>query len=63
MDSDIISAITTVGFPIVCCLIVMYFCKYVFDKYREDINGLRESLDNNTHVISELTKTLEKDHD
>lgn len=63
MDSDVVSAISTIGFPIVCCLIVMYFCKYVFDKYREDINGLRESLDNNTHVISELTKTLERDHD
>ena len=61
MNSDIITAITTVGFPIVCWLIVMYFCKYVFDKYREDINGLRESLDNNTQVMHGLLEKLNND--
>lgn len=61
MTGDVINAITTVGFPIVCCLIVMYFCKYVFDKYREDINGLRESLDNNTQVMHDLLDKLNND--
>lgn len=61
MNGDVMTAITTVGFPIVCCLIVMYFCKYVFDKYREDINGLRQSLDNNTTVMRSLLDKLDND--
>lgn len=48
----IISAISTVGFPIVCVIIM-------FKVYREDLGKLQESINNNTLVIQKLLDKLE----
>lgn len=56
--SDLVSLISTMGFPIVACLGMAYFFKYVFDKNREDINSLRDVLNNNTLVIQRLVDFL-----
>lgn len=49
--NSIISIISSVGFPIVCCIIM-------FKIYREDLRKMQESIDNNTMVIHELLQTL-----
>lgn len=48
----IISAVSTVGFPIVCVIIM-------FKVYREDLGKLQESINNNTLVIQKLLDKLE----
>ena len=50
--SAIISAVATVGFPIVCVIIM-------FKVYREDLGKLQESINNNTLVIQKLLDKLD----
>ena len=47
MNSDVINGISSVGFPIVACLLLFYFNKVEIEK-------LKESLDNNTKVLEAL---------
>lgn len=69
--NDIISMISSFGFPVVACIGLAYFFKYVFDKNREDINrindiyrdelnGLKDALNNNTLVINRLVDYLKE---
>lgn len=68
----IISAISTIGFPIVCCLVLGWYVKYITDKNREEINKLNEqhkaemtdvtqAINNNTLVMQKLIDSLGKD--
>ena len=40
--SNIVQAISTVGFPIVCCLVMGWYVKYQTDKNRQDMLTLIE---------------------
>lgn len=51
---DIIGAITTVGFPIVICLILLWFIKYLLDNHREESKEFTEALNKNTLVLQQL---------
>lgn len=53
---QIISLISTVGFPIVMCLM---FFKYM----RDDINKLSETVNNNTLVIQKLLDKMDGESD
>jgi hypothetical protein len=66
----ILQAITTVGFPIVCCGAMMYYCKYITDRNREDIQKLNEqhkeemsdvttAINNNTLALQKLSDLIE----
>lgn len=68
--NSFIQAVTTVGFPIVCCGAMMWYVKYDTDKNREDVMALNEmhkqevsevtkALNNNTLVIQKLVDRLE----
>jgi len=50
---DILSAITTVGFPIVMCLILMYYNKDQAEKYDERVLQF-------TNTISSMNTTLKR---
>lgn len=54
--NDILNAITTVGFPIVVCLIVMIYVKYIIDKNSEQIKEI--TAEHKTEV-AEMTKAIE----
>lgn len=70
MDANVIlQAITTVGFPIVCCGAMMYYVKYSNDRNREDIqklnsdhkeemNQITQALNNNTIALQKLCDKL-----
>lgn len=47
IDNQITGAITSVGFPIVCCLLLFYFNKVEIEK-------LRETIEQNTKVLEQL---------
>lgn len=56
--SAIVQAISTVGFPIVMCLLFMYYIKYINDQHKDEIDKLSESLNNNTLVMQKLLDKL-----
>lgn len=66
---DIVQAIGTVGFPIVCCLLLGYYVKYMTDKnaasiqtiteqHRTEMNAVVAALNNNTLALTELKTSL-----
>lgn len=70
----VINAITTVGFPIVCCGVLMYYQKYTRDKdseqlkqlsvsHTEEIKTMAEALNNNTIVLQKLCDRLDSEVD
>ena len=59
MDGQvIINAISTVGFPIVMCLILLYIVEKRNEEHKEEMAKITESLNNNTLVIQHLTDTI-----
>ena len=67
--SEILKAITTVGFPIAMCVAMGYYVKYITDKNRDEINKLNEkhceeikqiteALNNNTLALQHICDTL-----
>lgn len=71
---EIVQIISTLGFPIACCIIMAYFYKYITDKDREERRELNEmhnaemkevtaALNNNTLALQKLCDRLDKDED
>lgn len=58
---DLLTAISTVGFPIVLALGLLYVVLMIFKAYREDVDKLKEALNNNTLVLQKLIDKLDKD--
>lgn len=57
--SDVLNAISTVGFPIVMCLLLLYVLYKQNEEHKEEMNKMNESLANNTLAIQHLTDILE----
>lgn len=69
---NIISMVSSVGFPIAMCFIMGYYLKYTHDDHREDIkrlqeqhteemNAITEAVNNNTLVIQRLLDNIGDD--
>lgn len=65
-----LQAVTTVGFPIVCCGALMYYIKYTRDKdtemiadimarHNEEVNTMSTALSDNTLVLQKLCDRLD----
>lgn len=52
---DVITAISTVGFPIVMCLIIMYYWN---NQYSKTISELKGTISRLTDVVADNTKAL-----
>lgn len=57
--NTIISSISSIGFPIVCCLIMFKNNQTLQDTHKEEIDKLREVIDNNTLTITKLYERME----
>ena len=68
------SAIGQYAFPIVACVVMGWYVKYIQDNYRKDISDISsrhkeemdkvtEALNNNTIAIQRLTDFIEKNAD
>ena len=68
----LLDAVSVVGFPIVMCLVFMYYVKYLTDKnseqidriteqHREETKELTKAVENNTLVITQLLDRMGKD--
>ena len=58
--NEIITAISTVGFPIVACVYMTYVNKQQTDAHKEEMNKVTEALTDLKIVITELRDTLTK---
>ena len=58
-SSDVLNAVSTVGFPIVMCLLLLYVLYKQNEEHKEEMNKMNESLANNTLAIQRLTDILE----
>lgn len=54
----IVSIISTVGFPIACCIYLVYNQNKAEERHKEEVDKLRESLDNNTKVMNKICMIL-----
>lgn len=73
MDAQfILQAVTSVGFPIVCCSAMMWYVKYTTDRNREDVEKLNQmhrdemldvtqAVNNNTLALQKLCDKLDSD--
>ena len=68
--NDVLTAVQTVGFPIVCCIVLGYYVKYMTDKnkdeidkinelHREEMKSLAEALNNNTIALTRLCEKMD----
>lgn len=66
------NAVTTLGFPIVCCAVMAWYVKYITDKNREEIAKLNEqhkqemaqvttAINNNTLALQRLCDLMGAD--
>lgn len=56
--NSIVSIISTVGFPIACCIYLVYNQNKAEERHKEEVDKLRESLDNNTKVMNKICMIL-----
>lgn len=72
MSPEVITMISSVGFPIVACIAMGLYVKYITDKNREDVLALNkehkdemqkvtEALNNNTLALQQLSDYLRKE--
>ena len=61
---NIATLISTLGFPIVACVALGWFCKYMIDKNNESINRMFEMYDrqneSNRQAIADCTKAIDR---
>lgn len=59
MDGNaVIQAISTVGFPIVMCLLLVYVVYKMNEQHKEEMTKMNDALNNNTLAIQHLTDLL-----
>lgn len=56
--NDIIQAISTVGFPIVMCVIMIYLNEKQDTRHREEVDKMTEAVNNNTVVIQQILEHM-----
>lgn len=54
----IISAVGSLGFPIVMCGVLMYYLNAERESHKEEMNSMRDALDRNTSIMTELKEML-----
>lgn len=58
--ATITTIISNVGFPIAACFAMWSMLQKVNDKHKEEVDGLRESLDRNTQAIITLAERIKE---
>ena len=61
MDINVISqAISSYGFPIVCCVVMFKYLEKERETHRQELEGMTRALSENTNVIKELKEMILK---
>ena len=56
--NDIITIISTVGFPIAACVALFWQSTETQKSHKEEMDGVKEALNNNTLVVQKLVDKL-----
>lgn len=56
----ILQAISTTGFPIIVCLILMWYVNKQLDTHKEETNALKDVIAENTEMLQKLTVMIEE---
>lgn len=56
---DIVTIISSVGFPIAACIGMGWYVKYQGDQHKDETKALTDALNNNTLAITKLVEKLE----
>lgn len=56
--NEIVTAISSVGFPIVMCVIIFYYMEKESESHKEEVNGLKEVLTDLKISITQLTDKI-----
>ena len=60
MDMNVIlQAISSIGFPIVVCIMLMYYIKEISTKHKEESDKFADALNANTLVLQKLCDKLD----
>lgn len=59
--NEIVSVISTVGFPITLTLILLWYIYDSNNKHKEEIDKMSEALNNNTIALTKLLDKMESD--
>ena len=55
---DVVTAISTVGFPIVMCILIFYYMEKEADSHKQEVDGLKEVLTDLKISITQLTDKI-----
>lgn len=58
--TEIIQAVSTVGFPIACCCFLLWQNSRQDEYHREQMEKLRETINENTRIIDKLSKIVQR---
>ena len=58
--NEVLQAITTVGFPIAMCLIMAWYIREIEIRHSNEVNALKDALNNNTLALQHLADLTEK---
>ena len=56
--NDTVTAISTVGFPIVMCIMIFYYMERESDSHKQEVDGLKDVLTELKISITQLTDKL-----
>ena len=59
MLNDIVSVISTLGFPIAMCLILCYYVSKINESHKAESKEFADALNNNTIVLQKLCDKLD----
>lgn len=59
--NEIVNIISTVGFPIAVCIILMWYVKDLTDKRQEETKEFTKALNDNTSILRKLCDILHTD--
>lgn len=57
--NEIVTAVSTVGFPVVMSLVLMKFIENLNNAHREDLKEMTQAVNNNTIIIQKLLDKLD----
>lgn len=62
MNPDVwVQAVSTVGFPIVCCGAMFWNMVTLNKQHQEEMNKMSEALNNNTIALTKLTERIHRE--
>ena len=55
---EVVTAISTVGFPIVMCILIFYYMEKESESHKQEVDGLKEVLTELKISITKLTDNI-----